>query len=180
SPTCGNADGSIALQPSGGNMPYQIIWNNGTNGSELLNLNAGIYSAEIIDARGCSSHTGDIVLTAVTAPLNISLGNSRNVCNGQTIILQPGSGYASYVWQDGSTLPQYTVTTPGEYSVQVSDGFGCEGTASVQITGYCNDLYFPSAFTPNGDLLNDTFGALGETAGVSNYLLVVYGRWGQE
>jgi gliding motility-associated-like protein len=38
-------------------------------------------------------------------------------------------------------------------------------------------IYLPSAFTPNGDGLNDTFGAVGE--GIEVYQLKIYNRWGQ-
>ena len=38
-------------------------------------------------------------------------------------------------------------------------------------------IYLPSAFSPNGDGLNDTFGAVGE--GIEKYRLTVYNRWGE-
>ena len=37
-------------------------------------------------------------------------------------------------------------------------------------------IYIPSAFTPNGDGLNDTFGVKGE--GVLDFHLLIYNRWG--
>ncbi len=37
-------------------------------------------------------------------------------------------------------------------------------------------IYIPSAFTPNGDGMNDTFGVKGE--GIQDYRLLIYNRWG--
>lgn len=38
-------------------------------------------------------------------------------------------------------------------------------------------LHFPTAFTPNGDGLNDNFGPVGE--GIEGYKLTVFNRWGE-
>ncbi|MEM9855924.1 MAG: gliding motility-associated C-terminal domain-containing protein [Bacteroidota bacterium] len=38
-------------------------------------------------------------------------------------------------------------------------------------------IYLPSAFSPNGDGLNDTFGPVGE--GIDQFKLTVYNRWGE-
>jgi len=37
-------------------------------------------------------------------------------------------------------------------------------------------IYIPNAFTPNGDNLNDTFGAVGE--GITEYKMQIFNRWG--
>src|SRR5436190_13007614 len=39
-------------------------------------------------------------------------------------------------------------------------------------------IYVPSAFTPNGDGLNDTFGISGEA--IKNFNLVIYNKWGKK
>ena len=38
-------------------------------------------------------------------------------------------------------------------------------------------IYLPTAFSPNGDGLNDTFGPVGE--GIETLKLIVYNRWGE-
>lgn len=38
-------------------------------------------------------------------------------------------------------------------------------------------IYIPNAFTPNGDGMNDTFGANGE--GIVEYTLQIFNRWGE-
>ncbi len=38
-------------------------------------------------------------------------------------------------------------------------------------------IYVPSAFTPNDDGFNDTFGVKGE--GIQNFKMLIYNRWGE-
>jgi len=47
---------------------------------------------------------------------------------------------------------------------------------TAEVIPYMN-IYIPNSFTPNGDGLNDTFGAIGEAIG--EYTMQVFNRWGQ-
>ncbi len=47
--------------------------------------------------------------------------------------LDAGSGYASYLWSNGSTESTYTATQPGTYSVTVTGDNGCETIRSVYL-----------------------------------------------
>ena len=57
---------------------------------------------------------------------------------------------------------------------------GCQDSASITVTDFCqqDSVYFPSAFTPDDDLVNDDFGGYSEAVG--SYQLVVFNRWGIE
>lgn len=177
---CIGDNGAITLTLSGGTAPYSFLWSNGEVTQNLNSLATGSYSVDVTDANGCTASIPNIVVNRSNNSLNINLGADRNYCPGMSVNLSPGNGFSSYLWQSGETSPSINVTEAGTYSVIVTDASGCRGTDSVFIYSNCNNLYFPSAFTPNGDGLNETFGALGDFTGLRDYHLVVYGRWGQE
>ncbi|PLW93518.1 MAG: hypothetical protein C0591_14520 [Marinilabiliales bacterium] len=65
--------------------------------------------------------------------------------------------------------------------VQVNSG-GCISSDSIfiKVINVQYELYFPNAFTPDGDGLNDFFGPVGNINAVGSYLLTIYNRWGQQ
>ena len=70
----------------------------------------------------------DSSIISVSAPSNsLNLGNDTLFCPGKTYLLDAGSSYASYSWQDGSMNNTFTATAPGVYYVTARD--------------YCNRLF---------------------------------------
>ncbi len=58
-----------------------------------------------------------------------------------------------------------------------------EKSVSVKINDIVEiseDIYFPNAFTPNGDGLNDEFKPVGNVNILSKYELLIYDRWGNK
>lgn len=62
----------------------------------------------------------------------VNLGPDKELCNGQSVVLNAGNPGLSYLWNTGATTQTITVTTPGTYSVTVSDG-ACSGADTVQV-----------------------------------------------
>ncbi len=92
--------------------------------------NSGIYYDTLQTAAGCDSVLiTDLQVHPLPKP---NLGGSRNMCKGQTLMLQPGS-FTSYIWQDGSTAPSFTAATAGNYSVTVTDQNNCKASSSILI-----------------------------------------------
>ncbi|MEP7165156.1 MAG: T9SS type B sorting domain-containing protein [Ferruginibacter sp.] len=178
--TCGMNNGSITTVTMGGTLPYNYLWSNSAITASINNLSPGSYSLLLKDANGCSLNTPNLLINNVVNNVSVSLGADRLICPGQTLVLNPGN-FSSYKWQDNSTASTYTVTSTGVYSVTVTDVAGCMGSATVKITVDCSEIFFPSAFTPNGDTKNDGFGPLPLTilSSLSQYKLTVYGRWGE-
>ena len=86
-----------------------------------------------------------------------------------------------YRWDDGPTAPSRTFAGPGTRRLTVSDGC-VQATLAVEVrTESCCELYVPTAFSPNGDGVNDRFAAQSgadRCAALTDYSLQVYDRWG--
>jgi gliding motility-associated-like protein len=176
--TCGGQRGFISHQISGGTEPYSFLWSNGVADlSNLTNLSAGNYSLTVTDKNGCKNSFSNSLISI--NPLQISLGSDTTLCPGDIISLTPGAGFVSYTWQDGSSVPLFLADKEGEYFVTVTDTLNCVATDSIVIKQDCGSIYFPSAFTPNGDGLNESFGPSGNLSALTNYELHIYDRWGR-
>ena len=177
--TCNSNNGSITSMVTGGTLPYFYTWSTGGSGTAVSNLAPGNYFLNIIDGNGCSAVKNNLVVNNITLPVNPNLGNDIVTCPGQRVVLNPGL-FNSYLWQDNSTQPVFNVTASGTYWVRVTNSLGCIGSDTVKVTVECSDLYFPGAFSPNGDGRNDLFGPIGNMVPlVRNYVLRVYDRYGQ-
>jgi gliding motility-associated-like protein len=76
----------------------------------------------------------------------INLVSDSILCKGKSIVFNINiQGKNSYLWQDGTTSPQYTINQPGIYSITVTDTNSCQRSASVKITNLAN----PSISLPN-------------------------------
>ena len=68
---------------------------------------------------------------------------------------------------------------PMSISQVVVSSDGCSDTAYKELVyQYETVLYYPSAFTPNGDSKNDFFRIVGEAISAEDFELKIYDRWG--
>lgn len=130
-PYCnGSTDGRISLTLSGGEGPYDITWNNGSQGATLTNLNEGIYFAQIKDNQNCLFNTDfynlppqNVLTAAITEIVAPSCdGKSDGAITVSHSIDNPPH---SYIWSNGETQKTIIALNAGLYSVTVTDGSGC-------------------------------------------------------
>ncbi len=108
-------------------------WSTGATTQCINATTSGTYSVQLTDANGCTgsaSHT-----LTVGSSLNLSITGPAGVCPGQTAQLC-ASAVGTTLWSNGATTQCITPTTSGTYSVTVTDGFGCTGSASKVFTAY--------------------------------------------
>ncbi len=130
----------------------------------------------------CESEPTVVTADILPLPLKPDLGKIITLCEGDTVILSPGR-YDSYLWQDNSNASTFAVTIPGGYALIVKGVNGCTNAGSISIvpSNTCTDILFPTAFSPNGDQLNDYFGPLPyrNLSFVTGYSLRIFNRYGQ-
>ena len=90
------------------------------------------YTYSYTDGNGCSatSDPASITTNPLPATPTISAGSATTFCLGGSVTLTASSG-STYLWSTGATTPSITVTTSGNYSVQVTNGFGCQSAFSA-------------------------------------------------
>jgi large repetitive protein len=137
--TCnGSANGSASVSVSGGTPGYTYSWApQGGNASSASNLSAGSYTVTVTDGSGCVSS----VSLSITEPGALSLSTSSTNANcgssdgTATVSASGGTPGYSYLWSpSGQTGATATGLSAGTYSVTITDGAGCQSTASVSVT----------------------------------------------
>ncbi|MBS1732133.1 MAG: gliding motility-associated C-terminal domain-containing protein [Bacteroidetes bacterium] len=133
----------------------------------------GTYIDTFPAANGCDS-IRKLNLT-VTKNIYPYLGEDKNICNGDTIKLNPGT-FSTYLWQNFSTNPYLVVSAGGIYSVKVTDVCGIKYD-TIKLRQIDCEQYFPNAFSPNDDRINDIFKII-TTSYILDFQLVIYNRYG--
>jgi len=110
-----------------------ILWNTGDTTSTITATQTGTYSATMkTSGAGCSfsSNTVNVVVSAnPTATVSSTLGNT--ICDGSSADLTAPTGMSSYKWYQGGTQitgansSTLSVTTAGNYQVEVTNSSGC-------------------------------------------------------
>lgn len=129
----GGNDAAIKALVSGGTQPYTYSWaDQNSNNPNRNNLAAGTYSMQITDANGCSLTEQVNIQSGFPKPV-VSLGGQLAGCNGRPLVLEAGSGNNLYQWSTNANTSSIEVLSPGDYSVQVTNQFGCTALASVKV-----------------------------------------------
>jgi len=195
--TCFSSDnGAISVTNiNGGRPPYRFNLNGEDRGQSTLfaNLEPGSYDVQITDANGCFSN----VILDLSEPDELTVrlqfpGDSATTTAGTEVFISAtvngGNPLDTLIWQpdsvavgDGQNGIQFTATETQMISVTVVDELGCSATDQMMLlVRRDRPVYFPTAFSPNGDNTNDVFfigGDLDQIDFISDFF--IFDRWGE-
>jgi len=155
-------------------------------GSEHITMNlnsSGTFKLiiEELNTNGCFGYDSILVeIHDIPTPIISALGPVF-ICEGVDVILQTNAIYDIYLWSDGSSASELAAYSTGNYSVIVTDEFGCvnnSNTILVDVQSATADFYFegicvnsPTTFLSTsfsvGDVINSLTWDFGN--GVQSY-----------
>jgi gliding motility-associated-like protein len=154
-----------------------------------------IYTKEGVFVDTLKTKTGcDSILTINIKSLkdfNVSLGDDKEILEGENITLTASSNYASIV-EKYTWLPVGTSTCDTCHRIDIKpiqsqsyivkiDAKGCLAMDTINIKLSNKDFMFiPNAFSPNGDSKNDTFRPFTSDIVEKIELFTIYDRWGNQ
>ena len=144
------------------------------------------YIVTVTDVLGCPKPVKDTVRIRVINVVAAAGPRDTAIVLGQPLQLN-ASGGQFYTWSPTTFLNNASIPNPNSnptdsitYFLTVRDSIGCFGrdTITVRVFRLAAGLYVPTAFTPNGNGVNDVFRPIALGIRSLQYFRV-YNRWGE-
>ena len=151
------------------------------------NLAAGYYSIEIFDQNGCSIEKQYRLRNP--QKMEVDLGNDFTIIRGMPISLEPTFSIdpMKIEWELPSGETMYndrkynsTPLVSANYLIEIENENGCIAKDEIYITvkDKVNNIFIPSAFSPNNDGNNDQFEFYSNNVIERVISLRIFDRWG--
>lgn len=151
-------------------------WDNNSNDTTVFIYEPGTYFITYLNE--CGLKTDSFYIYEQDVPDIQIVSPTGSLCADEYgLLLQAISTTENLIWSTGDNTASLEVFTPGAYSVTASDICGI-AMDSILIEN-CDDIKLPTAFSPNGDGVNDWFMAYGDVS-VEQLSIYIYNQWGEE
>jgi PKD repeat protein len=104
------------------------LWSTGSSNQQITVSSSGQYSVKVTDTHGCvSSNT-----IGVTVPF-VTLGNDTSLCTYDSLLLNGGGNFASYIWSTGATSQKIWGHAGHSYWVKGAGANSCTSMDTIHI-----------------------------------------------
>lgn len=165
---CGDANGNIDVQITGGSGSYAYNWSNGATTQDLVNISGGSYSLTVTDGFGCTKTSNYNIINNVSncsSYCYLDVSNyvaSPDICGSSVgsinITLTSVTPPYNVNWSNGATTEDISGLLPGNYTVTVHDAAGCSDTQTIIVTNSTGTLNISGSVVSDENCGNYTGG----------------------
>ncbi|MBS1613534.1 MAG: gliding motility-associated C-terminal domain-containing protein, partial [Bacteroidetes bacterium] len=166
-PSCnGYTNGNITSTVTGGTLPYNYLWNDGSTNRDIDAIPAGTYAILVTDANNCSA-TQAIVVSQPDA-MKASITTSDILCYGGTngkagIEVSNGTAPYTYLWNTNESTREIQNIPAGQYVVTVTDAANCTMAFTGIEVSQPEKIDIQSSIIPSGCFANSAYGQVDVT-----------------
>ncbi|MBK8495281.1 MAG: SBBP repeat-containing protein [Chitinophagaceae bacterium] len=170
---CSNA--ALTLNPG---IFSSYEWQDMSSNAVFSVNSIGKYWVTVKNNFNCSASDTINILSINNPPVDF-LKETDSICTGKNLMIKPASTFNSYLWSTGTSQNNILIYDAGKYWLGVTDINGCFGSDTITIIAKncLTEVYFPNAFTPDGDGKNDYFKAT-FYGNLIRFNLQVFNRYG--
>lgn len=148
---------TLSVNINGLYPPFRYLWSTGDTTSTITITNNALVRVRVSGRNPLIGHREKVfspyrIFIFFPSPTaTISASGPTTLCTGGTVDLTAdGGGFLStYDWSNGNTTRTITVSTTGDYSVTITNIFGCSSTSPVEHVTNFNGV---ANITPDGPL----------------------------
>lgn len=172
---CNGQNNGSAEVIATGNAPFSFNWSNGQTGSNIIDLEPGMYEIVVQDANNCVAQSSfDVIEPEV---LNLNVQTSSTECNLSeglaTALVSGGTPNYNIAWSNGQSGTFASNLAAGNYNVQITDQNNCQVNQNFIINTISGPIVLidqTAELDCFGD--NDGFISLDVSGGTPNYTFI--------
>lgn len=195
----GDSKGKIVAVGTGGISPYNWQPNPSTKLNflidtayaekiEILNLPSNTYTVKLTDKNGCNTQVNQFISPKENIQISIDTSIKFNIAEKTklSVVITPKGNY-TYTWspekifgtQIHDSIPIIKLYDKGYIALTVVNENSCSKSINFEILVKIPPIYFwfPTAFSPDGNSLNDGYGPIGNFDWAD---FQIYNRWGEK
>ena len=180
---CADASTELSALVTGGSGVHTFLWADlqTNNGNITVSPNdATQYTVEVTDQCGYEASASMLVqierpVTDIYA-INVGADEWSFTASSSPLVATYDWDFGDGAWST-SNAPTHSYMDLENHIVEltITTSIGCIATDTVHFKPMAH-VYFPNAFTPNGDGINDSFGPVGHDMSLLEF--VIFDRWG--
>lgn len=167
---------------------FDINWVNTASSSPLVTIMPDNSAYYIVEVGSTNCLRKDSIQIFTYPKPEVSLGDDVNFYGGETVQLTAEGNFTNFEWLTVEGLsdisisnPTYLLNQSTQIILQVNNNQNCFNTDTLLINFEgCRAIEVPSAFSPNGDGINDVLQAIQLDDQTVFQRFIVYNRYGQK